>query len=77
VGPSLIREDGRTDGYNEANTYYYYYEHSVHISVHYLLFVPTNTHTYIKISNYITNASACFSASASSTGSLILRLVKL
>jgi hypothetical protein len=38
---------------------------------HYLLFVPTNTHTHIynKILNYITNAPTCFGASAPSAGS--------
>jgi len=51
-----------------------------------LLFVPTDTHIYIKTLNYITNAPTCFAVSAPSPGSFdiafdesykILKLLKL
>ena len=52
-------------------------------SVYYLLFVSTNAHThtciyiYIKVPNYITNAATCFVASAQSSGSFDIALLKL
>jgi hypothetical protein len=38
------------------------------------LFVPTNAHIYIKISNYITKAPKCFDVSVPSSGSFDIAL---
>jgi hypothetical protein len=43
---------------------------------YYLLFVPTNAHTYIKTLNYIRYASTCFGASAPSSGRFDIAFAK-
>jgi hypothetical protein len=44
---------------------------------YYLLFVPTNAHTYIKTLSYITYAPTCFGASAPSSGRFDIAFVQL
>ena len=44
---------------------------------YYLLFVPTNTRTYITILNYIRIAAARFDASASSSGNFDIVFAKV
>jgi len=59
--------------YNITNIFMY----KLCIFIVYYLFVPTNAHIYIKISNYITNASTCSDVSAPSSGSFDIAFAKV
>jgi hypothetical protein len=45
--------------------------------IYYLLFIPTNAHTCIKTSKYITNAPTCFGAAAPPSGKFDIAFAKV
>jgi len=64
-------------GLKEIRLTGFYYLHTVHFNVNYLLFVTTNAHIHIKILDNITNAPTCFGASALSSGSFDIAFAKV
>ena len=55
---------------------FYFYVHTVHFYCLIFITVSTNAQIYI-VQNYIANAPTCYSANASSLGSLYIVLLKL